>query len=327
MCYKIETQKKNEEKLLLKLNELAFPVYLRKYFTVRIESKAGALKYLIVITDLLNWFIEERLIDKTSISEIEPSDFNNIIAEDITLYLKTKEQNGLSPTTLETRKNIIRSFWNFLSRQNGTNIPEKFFLDVTYKGISCSNGLTKKLPMESQIKNLEERLNWIRNDFIKNRNVAIFLVMQGTGIRESELAGLNFSDLHFDEDIPYITVIGKGKYREAESRMVYLTETALKALNDWIDYRKNLKIDIMDEEAVFISKYGKRIIEADIYKFFKKYSNGELTPHMMRHWYASVVGNINTVFCQQQLGHSNMTTTINVYANGSVAMKDVLKNM
>lgn len=327
MCYKIETQKKNEEKLLLKLNELAFPVYLRKYFTVRIESKAGALKYLIVITDLLNWFIEERLIDKTSISEIEPSDFNNIIAEDITLYLKTKEQNGLSPTTLETRKNIIRSFWNFLSRQNGTNIPEKFFLDVTYKGISCSNGLTKKLPMESQIKNLEERLNWIRNDFIKNRNVAIFLVMQGTGIRESELAGLNFSDLHFDEDMPYITVIGKGKYREAESRMVYLTETALKALNDWIDYRKNLKIDIMDEEAVFISKYGKRIIEADIYKFFKKYSNGELTPHMMRHWYASVVGNINTVFCQQQLGHSNMTTTINVYANGSVAMKDVLKNM
>lgn len=327
MCYKIETQKKNEEKLLLKLNELAFPVYLRKYFTVRIESKAGALKYLIVITDLLNWFIEERLIDKTSISEIEPSDFNNIIAEDITLYLKTKEQNGLSPTTLETRKNIIRSFWNFLSRQNGTNIPEKFFLDVTYKGISCSNGLTKKLPMESQIKNLEERLNWIRNDFIKNRNVAIFLVMQGTGIRESELAGLNFSDLHFDEDMPYITVIGKGKYREAESRMVYLTETALKALNDWIDYRKNLKIDIMDEEAVFISKYGKRIIEADIYKFFKKYSNGELTPHMMRHWYASIVGNINTVFCQQQLGHSNMTTTINVYANGSVAMKDVLKNM
>ena len=245
----------------------------------------------------------------------------------MTIWVKTKEQNGLSPTTLETRKNIIRSFWNFLSRQNGTNIPEKFFLDVTYKGISCSNGLTKKLPMESQIKNLEERLNWIRNDFIKNRNVAIFLVMQGTGIRESELAGLNFSDLHFDEDMPYITVIGKGKYREAESRMVYLTETALKALNDWIDYRKNLKIDIMDEEAVFISKYGKRIIEADIYKFFKKYSNGELTPHMMRHWYASVVGNINTVFCQQQLGHSNMTTTINVYANGSVAMKDVLKNM
>lgn len=327
MCYKIETQKKNEEKLLLKLNELAFPVYLRKYFTVRIESKAGSLKYLIVITDLLNWFIEEKLIDKTSISEIEPSDFNNIIAEDITLYLRTKEQNGLSPTTLETRKNIIRSFWNFLSRQNGTNIPEKFFLDVTYKGISCSNGLTKKLPMESQIKNLEERLNWIRNDFIKNRNVAIFLVMQGTGIRESELAGLNFSDLHFNEDMPYITVIGKGKYREAESRMVYLTETAFKALNDWIDFRKNLKIDIMDEEAVFISKYGKRIVEADIYKFFKKYSNGELTPHMMRHWYASIVGNINTVFCQQQLGHSNMATTINVYANGSVAMKDVLKNM
>ena len=103
MCYKIEVQNKNAEKLNRKLDELNLPIYMRKYFTVKIESKAGALNYLGVIVDLLNWFIEEKLIDKTNVSDIEPSDFTDIMAEDITLYLKTKEQNGMSPTTLETR--------------------------------------------------------------------------------------------------------------------------------------------------------------------------------------------------------------------------------
>lgn len=104
MCYKIDMQNKNAEKLNRKLNELNLPIYMRKYFTVKIESKAGALNYLGVIVDLLHWFIEEKLIDKTNIPDIKPSDFNNIMAEDITLYLKTKEENGISPTTLETRK-------------------------------------------------------------------------------------------------------------------------------------------------------------------------------------------------------------------------------
>lgn len=91
MCYKIEVQNKNAEKLNRKLEELNLPIYMRKYFTVKIESKAGALNYLGVIMDLLNWLIEEKLIYKTNISDIEPSDFTDIMAEDITLYLKTKQ--------------------------------------------------------------------------------------------------------------------------------------------------------------------------------------------------------------------------------------------
>lgn len=43
MCYKIEVQNKNAEKLNRKLDELNLPIYMRKYFTVKIESKAGAL--------------------------------------------------------------------------------------------------------------------------------------------------------------------------------------------------------------------------------------------------------------------------------------------
>lgn len=326
MCYKIDMQNKNAEKLNRKLNELNLPIYMKKYFTVKIESKAGALNYLGVITDLLNWFIEQKLINKSDISNIEPSDFNEVMAEDITLYLKTKEQNGMSPTTLETRKNIIRSFWNYISRVKGTEISDKFFDDVNYKGISSGNNLIKKFPTELQLKDMEEKIMWKKDIPVRNRNITIFHVLRGTGIRESELAGLDLSDLHLDEDMPYITILGKGVYREMQNRIVYLSGTALKAIREWLEYRSTLD-NIVDTEAVFINKNGKRTTEDNIKAIFKNYGNG-ITPHMMRHYYASVMASKgNIVFAQQQLGHSSMSTTINNYANGSIGMKDILDNM
>ena len=326
MCYKIEVQNKNAEKLNRKLDELNLPIYMRKYFTVKIESKAGALNYLGVIVDLLNWFIEDKLIDKTNISDIEPSDFIDIMAEDITLYLKTKEQNGMSPTTLETRKHMISSFWDYMSRVKGTEIKDKFFKDVTYKGIPSGDNLTKKLPTEKQLNDMEEKIMWKKDIPIRNRNIAIFRVLRGTGIRESELAGLDLSDLHLDEEMPYITILGKGVYREMQNRMVYLSGSALKALSEWLEYRNTLD-NIVDTEAVFINKNGTRTTERNIKQIFENFGNG-ITPHMMRHYYASVMNqNGNLAFVQQQLGHSSVNTTVNNYANGAVGMKEKLMEM
>lgn len=326
MCYKIEVQNKNAEKLNRKLDELNLPIYMRKYFTVKIESKAGALNYLGVIVDLLNWFIENKMINKESISDIEPSDFTDIMAEDITLYLKTKEQNGMSPTTLETRKHIISSFWDYMSRVKGTEIKDGFFKDVTYKGIPSGNNLTKKLPTEKQLNDMEEKIMWKKDIPVRNRNIAIFRVLRGTGIRESELAGLDLSDLHLDEEMPYITILGKGVYREMQNRTVYLSGSALKALREWLEYRNTLD-NIVDTEAVFINKNGTRTTERNIKQIFENYGNG-ITPHMMRHYYASIMNrNGNLAFVQQQLGHSSVNTTVNNYANGAVGMKEKLMEM
>lgn len=326
MCYKIEVQNKNAKKLNRKLDELNLPIYMRKYFTVKIESKAGALNYLGVIVDLLNWFIKEKLIDKTNISDIEPSDFTDIMAEDITLYLKTKEQNGMSPTTLETRKHIISSFWDYMSRVKGTEIKDKFFKDVTYKGIPSGNNLTKKLPTEKQLNDMEQKIMWKKDIPVRNRNIAIFRVLRGTGIRESELAGLDLSDLHLDEEMPYITILGKGVYREMQNRTVYLSGSALKAIREWLEYRSTLD-NILDKEAVFVNKNGTRTTERNIKQVFENYGN-VITPHMMRHYYASIMNrNGNLAFVQQQLGHSSVNTTVNNYANGAVGMREKLMEM
>ena len=74
----------------------------------RIKSKAAALKYLSMIKNFLLYALENNLIQKTEISALEPQDFNNIMAEDITEYLEIQEMNGVSPTTLNTKKNVLR---------------------------------------------------------------------------------------------------------------------------------------------------------------------------------------------------------------------------
>lgn len=344
MCYKVELQRKNMEKLNRKIDELELPSYMRKYFTVKIESKAAALNYLGVITNFLNWMIEEKIINISNISDIKPSDFSSVMAEDITLFLQTKEKNGMSPSTLETRKNIIRSFWNYLSRIKECDISNHFFDDVSYKGVSSNSNLLKKLPTEEQIRCMEEKIMWKKDIPVRNRNITIVKVLKGTGLRESELAGLDLSDVFLDCDMPYVKIIGKGVYREIQARPVYLTGSVCKTIKEWISYRNTLS-GIVDKDALFVNKNGKRTTEDNIKAIFKNYGNG-LTPHMMRHWYASeMVTNhsVNTVFVQQQigsvienndskftqtqLGHSSSKTTVKMYANGAMGMGEILRNL
>lgn len=331
MCYKIEVQNKNAEKLNRKLDELNAPQFLRDYLN-ELESKNGALNYLVAIKDFLQWLIESNIINKKSISEIEVSDFSDLRPQNISSYLRYKETNGMSPTTTETRKNIIKSFiqdiYSYrecLLREVYNNI-EDFYKMIKYKGIPSGNNLTKKLPTEKQLNDMEEKIMWKKDVPVRNRNIAIFRVLRGTGIRESELAGLDLSDLHLDEEMPYITILGKGVYREMQNRTVYLSGSALKALREWLEYRSTLD-NIVDTEAVFVNKNGTRTTERNIKQIFENYGNG-ITPHMMRHYYASIMNrNGNLAFVQQQLGHSSVNTTVNNYANGAVGMKEKLMEM
>lgn len=326
MCYKDELQKKNAAKLQRKFEEDEVPGFIQKYF-INIESKAGAINYYIAIKDLLVWLMKNKTINRNSIAEITPDDFYNVESEDVTMYLKQKEQSGMSPTTLETRKNMFSSFWKYLKRTKVCPVKENIIIDVSYKGISSSNNLIKKLPSETQLKNMEEKIMRKNDEFVRVRNLIILRVLKGTGLRESELAGLNIRDLYLDEEMPYIKIIGKGTYREIEARMVYLTGDAANAIKEWLEYRNRLE-NIVEKDAVFVNKNGNRLSEYNIQSIFKTYGNKQITPHMIRHYYATVMAKeTDVVFVQQQLGHKSTCTTINNYASGNYKMKDKLMNM
>ena len=326
MCYKIELQKKNEEKLQKKFDDENISLFIQKYF-INIESKAGAVNYWVAIRDLLLWLMENKVINKSKLSEIETSDFYEIESEDITMYLRFKEQSGMSPTTLETRKNIFSSFWKYLQRSNKCPVTQNIIESVAYKGISSNNNLVKKLPSDEQIKKMEEKISNKTDDILRNRNLAVLRLLKGSGIRESELVGLELKDLFLDEEIPYIKIVGKGKYREIEARDVLLTNEAKESLENWLIYRDKIE-DASNLKAVFITKKSKRMTESDVRRLFEHASGKLVSPHMMRHYYGTVAAKIGGVaFAQQQLGHTSMSTTINNYANGSYGMKDILASM
>lgn len=325
MCYKDEVQRKNAEKLQRKLDEYNVSDLIRRYF-INMKSWASALNFWSAIKNFLLWMIEHNKIKKESIADIELCDFYEIEPEDITLYLRDKEADGISPTTLQTRKNILKSFWEYLIRQKKSEIRDDFFKDVSYSGVYSNNNLIRKLPSDEQIEKMEEKIKKKKDEFVRFRNLVILDVLKGTGLREAELAGLDMSDIHLGEEMPYVVVLGKGKYYTQQSRIVYLTGSATKSMEEWLLFRKKMK-NVVDTEAVFINKNGKRFTEGNIQSMFKTYGNG-ITPHMLRHWYATVISNKgNLVFAQQQLGHSSYITTTNNYVNGAYGMKDTLKNM
>ena len=132
MCYKDEVQRKNTEKLQRKFEQDNTPGFIQKYF-INIESKAGAINYYIAIKDLLVWLMENKTINRNNIAEITPDDFYNVESEDVTMYLKQKEQSGMSPTTLETRKNVI---FIAIKRHEMDNESRQILINLYMK---CSN--------------------------------------------------------------------------------------------------------------------------------------------------------------------------------------------
>ena len=326
MCYKIEVQKKNEEKLQRKFDEENISLFIQKYF-INIESKAGAINYWVAIRDLLLWLMEKKIIKKSALSDIEAEDFYEVESEDITMYLRYKEQSGMSPTTLETRKNIFSSFWKYLQRSNKCPVEQNIIESVSYKGISSNNNLVKKLPSDEQIKQMEEKIASKNDDFLRIRNLTVLRLLKGSGLRESELVGLELKDLFLDEEIPYIKIVGKGKYREIEARDVLLTNDAKESLIKWLEERSKVE-GLEGIGALFITKKLKRMTESDVRRLFEHASGKTVTPHMMRHFYGTIASKVGGVaFAQQQLGHTSMSTTINNYANGSYGMKDILASM
>ncbi len=112
MCYKAEVQKRNEEKLQKMFQKDGTPEFIQRLFTNLGESKATSINYWIAIRDMLQYMIDYNIIAKEKIADIEPNDMLEIEAPEIQRYLEYKEASGISPTTLQTRKNILKSFWN-----------------------------------------------------------------------------------------------------------------------------------------------------------------------------------------------------------------------
>jgi len=143
------------------------------------------------------------------------------------------------------------------------------------------------------------------------RDRAILEFFYSTGVRVSELVGMNWADIDFQLGI--VRVVGKG----SKERIVPVGEVALQALRDYsVEQRKKWKLSCKGETAVFLNNRGERITSRSVARIVEKHlrQSGvpvKIGPHGLRHTFATHLLNSGADLrvIQEMLGHASLSTT------------------
>jgi integrase/recombinase XerC len=139
------------------------------------------------------------------------------------------------------------------------------------------------------------------------RDLAIFELLYGCGLRISELVGLNLDDFDFNEH--WIRVRGKGK----KERQVPYAGKASEALEHYLTLRQPAR---GSEQTLFLNHRGARLTDRGargIVKFYARMITGDssIHPHSLRHAYAThlLSDGADLRAIQELLGHARLSTT------------------
>ena len=143
------------------------------------------------------------------------------------------------------------------------------------------------------------------------RDRAVLEVFYSTGIRVSELVGLNWADIDFQLGI--IRVVGKG----SKERIVPIGEIALQALQDYSqEQRTKWNFSCKGETPVFLNNRGERITTRSVARIVEKHLKQagilvKMGPHGLRHSFATHLLNSGADLrvIQELLGHASLSTT------------------
>lgn len=208
-------------------------------------------------------------------------------------------RKGLSPASLSLRLSALRSFFDWLVSQG--ELPAN-----PAKAVSAPKA-ARHLPKNIDVDDVNRLLNIDLNDPLAVRDRAMLEVMYGTGLRLSELVGLNLK--HLDLESGEVWVMGKG----SKERRLPIGRNAVHWIEHWLDLRGLFGAE---EEALFLSKLGKRISARNVQKRFAEWGikqglNSHVNPHKLRHSFATHMlessGDLRGV--QELLGHANLSTT------------------
>jgi tyrosine recombinase XerC len=142
------------------------------------------------------------------------------------------------------------------------------------------------------------------------RDRAILELLYASGIRVSELVGINLEDANLGERL--IRVRGKGK----KERLVPFGRTAQERLSDYLRVRPSLVRDRIGVNALFLNYQGRRISSRSVERIVDKYIRltavkRKISPHSLRHSFAShlLSRGADLRVIQELLGHESLATT------------------
>lgn len=231
------------------------------------------------------------------------ADLTSLGFEQLYAFISYRSKNGYSSRSNARMISTLRKFyaWLISTGQTQSNPTAKITLPK----------LAKSLPKDMTETDVEKLLQApdLTED-IGIRDKAMLELMYATGLRVSELVGLNIDNIDLNTGV--IQVMGKG----SKERIMPIGEYALEYLHKYYnESRSNLAKDFK-EKAVFISKHAKRITRQSFWHRIKNYAlgvgiNTDISPHTLRHAFATHLLNHGADLRSVQLllGHSSVSTT------------------
>jgi integrase/recombinase XerC len=214
-------------------------------------------------------------------------------------------QQRLSPVSMGRKLAAVRSLLRFLVREGTvtTNVARLVRTPKTPKTLPAVMTAEQTNLMLDGVPDAAEKLE---RPF-PARDLAIFELLYGCGLRISELTGLNLEDFDFNER--WVRVRGKGR----KERQVPLPGKAARALERYLDVRQPAAAS---ERALLLNHRGRRLTDRGargIVKFYARMITGDssLHPHSLRHAYAThlLSDGADLRAIQELLGHSQLSTT------------------
>lgn len=228
-------------------------------------------------------------------------------------------RRGLAKRSIARAVSVFRTFYQFLGTRYGIE-------DNPARGIRAPK-LERKLPAVLDRTQVEMMFEYAQRGaadggFGPTRDLAILELFYATGIRLSELAGLNLQDVDIVSE--QIKVRGKGR----KERIVPFGEYAARALRTYLTERDDLvarpRKSRVDRRAVFLSRRGKRLSPRGIQHIVRQYLRAldeglGLRVHSIRHSFATHLldAGADLRAVQELLGHASLSTT-QVYTHTSV---------
>ncbi|SHF63823.1 tyrosine recombinase XerC subunit [Bacteroides luti] len=235
-------------------------------------------------------------------NDSEELTLTEVDADIIRQWIIDLTKKGYTTSSVNRKLSSLRSFYKFLL------LKQEIIKDPTRK----INGPKKKKPLpiflkEKEINKILEETNF-KEGFIEIRDQMIIEMFYATGIRLSELIGLDNKDINFEDSL--IKVKGKRN----KERLIPFGDELKESMLRYISVR-NETITVKSE-AFFIKENGERLYNALVERLVKRQLSKVVTlkkksPHVLRHTFATAMlnneANLNAI--KEILGHTSLAAT------------------
>ena len=230
-------------------------------------------------------------------------DWTTVDADIIRGWMEQRMDDGCKATTVNADLASVKTFFRFALARNMVGKDPAHLVKGPKK--------EKPLPQfvkESELNRLIDEEEW-SEEYNDVRARTIIILLYETGMRRSELTGLNEQDIDFEAR--QLKVTGKRN----KQRLIPFGEELAKELKHYMEVRDQ-SVERQDADAFFIDKHGRRITASQTYTDVKKNLSRvtmikKRSPHVLRHSFATAMLNHEAGLesVRRLLGHESLETT------------------